>query len=48
VLTLLWSAVLLGEQVDGLTVVAALGVLACVVLTQRTREHGQAPVGRHG
>jgi drug/metabolite transporter (DMT)-like permease len=46
VLTLLWSAVLLGEPLDALTVVAALGVLACVVATQRTRERGQVPVGR--
>jgi drug/metabolite transporter (DMT)-like permease len=48
VLTLLWSAVLLGEPLDALTVVAAGGVLACVVLTQRAREHGQVPVGRPG
>jgi hypothetical protein len=41
-------AVLLGEQLDALTVVAALGVLVCVVLTQRTREGGQVPVGRPG
>jgi drug/metabolite transporter (DMT)-like permease len=46
VLTLVWSAVLLGEPIDALTVVAALGVLACVVLTQRTREGGRVPVGR--
>jgi drug/metabolite transporter (DMT)-like permease len=48
VLTLVWSAVLLGEPLDALTVVAALGVLVCVVLTQRTREGGRVPVGRPG
>jgi drug/metabolite transporter (DMT)-like permease len=37
VLTLIWSAALLGEEVSALTVVSALGVLACVVATQRTR-----------
>jgi drug/metabolite transporter (DMT)-like permease len=47
VLTLLWSALLLGERVDALTVAAALAVLACVVLTQRTRERAVG-VGRHG
>jgi drug/metabolite transporter (DMT)-like permease len=48
VLTLVWSALLLGERVTALMVAAALGVLACVVLTQRTRERGQVPVGRPG
>jgi drug/metabolite transporter (DMT)-like permease len=48
VLTLIWSAVLLGERVTALMVAAAIGVLACVVLTQRTRERGQVPVGRPG
>jgi drug/metabolite transporter (DMT)-like permease len=48
VLTLVWSALLLGEPVGALTVMAALGVLACVVLTQRTRERGQVPVGGRG
>lgn len=37
VLTLLWSALLLGETVTGASMAAALVVLACVVLTQRTR-----------
>ncbi|MFY1651700.1 DMT family transporter [Solwaraspora sp. WMMB762] len=37
VLTLLWSAVLLGETVGAASVMAALGVLACVVLTQYQR-----------
>jgi drug/metabolite transporter (DMT)-like permease len=37
ILTLLWSALLLGEQVTPATVIAALAVLASVALTQRTR-----------
>ncbi|WP_250030243.1 DMT family transporter [Paractinoplanes maris] len=37
VLTLLWSALLLGETVTPASLAAALVVLACVVLTQRTR-----------
>jgi drug/metabolite transporter (DMT)-like permease len=37
VLTLVWAALLLGEQVTTATVVAALAVLACVALTQRAR-----------
>jgi drug/metabolite transporter (DMT)-like permease len=48
VLTLIWSAVLLGERVTALMLAAALGVLACVVLTQRTRQRGHVPVGRPG
>jgi drug/metabolite transporter (DMT)-like permease len=43
VLTLLWSALLLGEAVTPASIGAALVVLACVVLTQRTRS-GRAPV----
>lgn len=37
VLTLAWSALLLGEHIDVVTVVVALVVLGCVVLTQRAR-----------
>jgi drug/metabolite transporter (DMT)-like permease len=37
VLTLGWSAVLLGEHVGPLTLVTALAVLACVAATQRAR-----------
>jgi drug/metabolite transporter (DMT)-like permease len=37
VLTLAWSAVLLGEHIDVVTVVVALVVLGCVILTQRAR-----------
>jgi len=37
VLTLVWSALLLAEQVTAAMVVAALAVLACVTATQRTR-----------
>ncbi|MGH3768729.1 MAG: DMT family transporter [Pseudonocardiaceae bacterium] len=36
-LTLAWSAVLLGERIGTPTIVAALAVLACVAATQRTR-----------
>ncbi len=36
-LTLLWSALLLGEQVSALTVLAAVVVIACVVWAQRSR-----------
>ncbi|GAB7040766.1 DMT family transporter [Catenuloplanes niger JCM 9533] len=49
VLTLGWSALLLGEQVGGLTVTAAALVLLCVLLTQRARfaapERGVPDVG---
>ncbi|MDG4764607.1 DMT family transporter [Solwaraspora sp. WMMD406] len=37
VLTLLWSAALLGETVSAASIATALGVLACVVLTQYQR-----------
>jgi drug/metabolite transporter (DMT)-like permease len=37
VLTLVWAALLLGEQVTTATVATALAVLACVALTQRAR-----------
>ncbi|WSR59937.1 DMT family transporter [Micromonospora ureilytica] len=40
VLTLIWSALLLGETVTQASVVSAVVVLACVVLTQRTRAGG--------
>jgi len=36
-LTLLWSALLLGEQVNAVTVAAALVVVACVAWAQRSR-----------
>jgi drug/metabolite transporter (DMT)-like permease len=39
VLTLVWAALILGEQVTPAMLLAALVVLACVVLTQRTRTH---------
>jgi drug/metabolite transporter (DMT)-like permease len=41
VLTLLWSALLLGETVTPASIGAAVVVLACVVLTQRTRARSQ-------
>ena len=37
VLTLLWSATLLGEEVSAATLGTALTVLACVAVTQRVR-----------
>ena len=36
-LTLLWSALVLGEHISGWTLAAALAVLACVAITQRAR-----------
>jgi drug/metabolite transporter (DMT)-like permease len=44
VLTLLWAALLLGEDVTPGMVAAALIVLACVVATQRTRVAAPPPV----
>jgi drug/metabolite transporter (DMT)-like permease len=44
VLTLIWSALLLGEAVTPASIVAAVVVLACVVLTQRTRAGAPVPV----
>lgn len=41
VLTLAWSALLLGESVTPASIGAALVVLACVVLIQRTRSRDQ-------
>ncbi|WP_246157434.1 DMT family transporter [Catellatospora sichuanensis] len=43
VLTLAWSALLLGETVTPASIGAALVVLACVVLIQRTRASAPAP-----
>ena len=37
VLTFLWSALLLGEQISGAMIAAAAAVLGCVALTQRAR-----------
>lgn len=37
VLTLLWSALLLGEHINGAMIAAAAAVLGCVALTQRAR-----------
>jgi len=53
VLTLLWSALFLAEQVTLAMVVAALAVLVCVVATQRTRSGhhergGRRAADRHG
>ncbi|MGI5151119.1 DMT family transporter [Plantactinospora sp. CA-294935] len=46
VLTLVWSALLLGETVTPASIGAALVVLGCVVLIQRTRPRVPAVVGR--
>jgi drug/metabolite transporter (DMT)-like permease len=35
--SLIWSALFLGERIDGATVLAALFVVACVLVTSRTR-----------
>ncbi|GAB4051980.1 DMT family transporter [Catellatospora paridis] len=43
VLTLAWSALLLGETVTPASIAAALVVLGCVVLIQRTRASAPAP-----
>jgi drug/metabolite transporter (DMT)-like permease len=43
VLTLGWSALLLGERVGALTLTAAALVLVCVLLTQRTRATAPRP-----
>lgn len=43
VLTLFWSFLLLGEAVSGASVGAAVVVLGCVVLTQRSRVSSPAP-----
>jgi drug/metabolite transporter (DMT)-like permease len=40
VLGLVWAALLLGEPVGAGTIAAAVAVLACVVVTQRTRVAG--------
>jgi hypothetical protein len=45
VLTLTWSALLLNEPVTLPAAGAALLVLACVVVTQRTRASRPAPAG---
>ncbi|XVQ13337.1 DMT family transporter [Spirillospora sp. CA-255316] len=46
-LTLLWSGILLGELIDGLTALAAVGVLVCVALAQRARvRHAPRPARR--
>ncbi|MBO4206826.1 EamA family transporter [Micromonospora echinofusca] len=46
VLTLAWSALLLGESVTPASIAAALVVLACVVLIQRTRNSPLVPTAQ--
>jgi drug/metabolite transporter (DMT)-like permease len=43
VLTLVWSAVLLGEKLGAATLPAALAVLVCVAVTQRTARRPEEP-----
>jgi drug/metabolite transporter (DMT)-like permease len=48
-LTLIWSAALLGERLSPATAVAALAVLVCITATQRTapsRDAPRRPLGR--
>lgn len=40
-LTLVWSALLLGERLDPATALAAVAVLTCVAFSQRTRNRGK-------
>jgi drug/metabolite transporter (DMT)-like permease len=49
-LTLAWSAALLGEHIGAATIIAAIAVVACVVATQRTRvtRSSQAPLVTSG
>jgi drug/metabolite transporter (DMT)-like permease len=49
-LTLAWSAALLGEHIGAATLIAAIAVVACVVATQRTRvtRSSQAPLVTSG
>ncbi|MDA0173011.1 DMT family transporter [Solirubrobacter taibaiensis] len=46
VLTLLWSALILSEQITASMIVAALAVLTCVLATQRTRASAHDERGR--
>ncbi len=48
VLTLVWAALVMGEQVTGAMGIAALAVLACVLATQRTRASGHDEGRRRG
>jgi drug/metabolite transporter (DMT)-like permease len=48
VLTLIWSALILSEQITASMVVAAFAVLACVLATQRTRASAHEERGRRG
>ena len=48
VLTLLWSALILSEQITASMIVAALAVLTCVLATQRTRASAHDERGRRG
>jgi drug/metabolite transporter (DMT)-like permease len=44
VLTLLWSALFLGEHIDAATVAAALFIVGCVLVTLKTRVRSIRPV----
>jgi drug/metabolite transporter (DMT)-like permease len=43
VLTIFWSAALLGENISAYTLIAALLVLSSVAASQRTRVRGASP-----
>jgi drug/metabolite transporter (DMT)-like permease len=44
-LTILWSAAILGEAIGAATLLAAVGALACVAVTQRARIRSYTPHG---
>ncbi|MEU8796932.1 DMT family transporter [Spirillospora sp. NPDC048819] len=44
VMTLLWSGLVLAERIDATTALAAVAVLVCVALTQRTRVRHTRPL----
>ncbi|MGP4027675.1 DMT family transporter [Actinomadura sp. 3N407] len=46
VMTLLWSGLFLAERIDATTALAAVAVLVCVALTQRTRVRHTPPLSR--
>jgi drug/metabolite transporter (DMT)-like permease len=45
-LTILWSAAILGEAIGAATLLAAAGALACVAITQRARVRATTPAAR--
>lgn len=45
ILTLVWSVVLMGEHLPASAIVTAVGVLACIVVTQRSTSVARADIG---